>query len=305
MTRPTVAPPEPAPAPTAGLLEEKPERIAVHADAEGRERLDRSNVDVLVTSLIGGGEVSLGGLAAMAVTGAALAAVPSIGLYPALALGGLAFPIGFLFVIMGRSELFTENFLIPVVAVVHRERSIGSLLLLWLLSWLGNLAGSAVAAALIVLPPAVDAPILEAYRAYAEHKLELEPLPLLASAILAGAAMTALTWVLLALADPLGKIVAIAATGYLLFAANLAHSIVGASLLFVGYGLAGQAPADLLTYLVLSTVGNLVGGVGLVTLFRLAQAEEKLKQHRQEPPDRPTSAEGDVRPGRGGPQRLA
>jgi formate-nitrite transporter family protein len=51
----------------------------------------------------------------------------------ALALAGLVFPIGFLFVIIGRSELFTENFLIPVVAVFKTEHTLGSLLSLWVL----------------------------------------------------------------------------------------------------------------------------------------------------------------------------
>src|ERR687886_2740670 len=109
---------------TGDVLEQEPRQIAQRASDVGEQRLDRNNLDILITSFIGGAEVSLGGLAAMTVVGAALSAVPGLGLYPALALGGLAFPIGFLFVIVGRSELFTEKFLIPVVSVFQRERTI-------------------------------------------------------------------------------------------------------------------------------------------------------------------------------------
>src|SRR5947209_578945 len=117
------------------VLQQEPRQIAERAADVGEQRLDRSNLDILVTAFIGGAEVSLGGLAAMTVVGSAMQGVPGLGLYPALALGGLAFPIGFLFVIVGRSELFTENFLIPVVAVFKTERGLGSLVSLWTLSW--------------------------------------------------------------------------------------------------------------------------------------------------------------------------
>src|SRR5438874_8694716 len=120
------------------VLAQEPHYIADRAESVGSERLDRSNIEILVTSIIGGGEVSLGGLAAMSVVGAVQAAVPGVDLHAALVLAGVVFPIGFIFVIVGRSELFTENFLIPVVSVFKTERSIGSLVQLWAISWMGN-----------------------------------------------------------------------------------------------------------------------------------------------------------------------
>src|SRR4051812_43848365 len=103
------------------VLAQEPEVLARRAESFGADRLDRGRLDILVTAIIGGGEVSLGGLAAMTVLGAALAAVPGLDLYSGLALAGLAFPIGFMFVIIGRSELFTENFLVPVVTVFRKR----------------------------------------------------------------------------------------------------------------------------------------------------------------------------------------
>ena len=58
-------------------------------------------------------------------------------------------------------------------------------------------------------------------------------------------------------------------------AANLSHSIVSASLLFVGFATTSHGLGDVLSWLLVATAGNLVGGVGLVTLFRLTQAHQQ------------------------------
>jgi formate-nitrite transporter family protein len=258
-----------------GLGEHEAADIADRAETVGGQRLDRSNLDILVTSIIGGGEISIGSLAAMAVLGATLAAAPGINLYAALALAALVFPIGFIFVIVGRSELFTENFLIPVVAVFKTERTPRSLLELWGISWLGNLLGCAGTAALLLAPDALGGPIKNGYAAYTANKLDIPVPGVFISAVLAGGVMTALTWLLLSIEDTVGRLLAICAGAYVLMAANLSHSIVSASLLFVGLAGTSRGPADVISYLVVATAGNLLGGVGLVTLFRLAQADQQ------------------------------
>jgi formate/nitrite transporter FocA (FNT family) len=259
-------------------LEQKPQQIADRAEQIGQDRLDRSSSDIAITGLIGGFEVSLGGLAAMTVMGAVLRSWPSVDITVALALGGLAFPVGFLFVILGRSELFTENFLIPVVSVLSGQRSLGSLLQLWGLSWLGNLAGCAATALLLSFPGALDQSILDGYRQYAEHKLDVPLGGSFVSGMLAGLVMTALTWLLLALRHPVARMFAITWAGFLLFAANLSHSIVGASELFVGFRLAERSILEVAQWQLVATLGNLVGGVGLVTLYRTAQARESERK---------------------------
>src|SRR4051812_1080342 len=165
----------------------------------------------MLTAVIGGGEVSLGALAAMAIVGALLKSFPDLDLYAALAAGAIAFPIGFLFVIVGRSELFTENFLIPVAAVFKRERTLGSLLALWLISWVGNMVGCAGTSALLLVPEAIGETIHFGYERYTEAKLAVPPLGVLVSAVLAGGVMTALTWMLLSVRHPVARMLAIAA----------------------------------------------------------------------------------------------
>ena len=81
--------------------------------SEGAQRLHRTWREVLSTGFAGGLEVATGVLAMFAVvteTGSHL-------------LGGLAFSIGFIALLLARSELFTEGFLVPVTAVVAGRAS--------------------------------------------------------------------------------------------------------------------------------------------------------------------------------------
>ena len=84
--------------------------------------------------------------------------------------------------------------------------------------------------------------------------------------------MTVLTWLVVGVRAVAGKIAAIVAAGYVLFAPNLAHTI------FAGWRDSGHPLGDLVRWLVLATVGNLVGGVAFVTAFRVVQVNEKRRQ---------------------------
>lgn len=260
------------------VLEQEPDQIAGRAVGVGRQRLDRSPFDILVTAVIGGVEVSLGALAAMLVLGSSMAAAPSLGLYGGLALAGVVFPIGFFLVIHGRSELFTENFLIPVVAVFNRNHRARELLSLWALSLLGNLLGCVLMALILAVPSSVGTPIIHGYEAYTRYKLNVPNWGLFMSAILAGLTMTVLTWLLVAVRHPIAKAIGIFAAGYVVFATNMSHAIVSAAIVFAGFFRTGNDVLDVTRYMAITVVGNLVGGVGLVTLFRLAQAKEKQRR---------------------------
>src|SRR4028118_2057142 len=81
--------------------------------SQGAQRLHRTWREVLSTGLAGGLEVGVGVLALVAVyaeTGSHL-------------LAGLAFSIGLVALLLARSELFTEGFLLPVTAVVAGRAS--------------------------------------------------------------------------------------------------------------------------------------------------------------------------------------
>lgn len=61
------------------------------------------------------------------------------------------YAVGFIFVVLGRSELFTEHTTLAVFAVLSGEASVSSLGRLWGLVYLSNIAGASAFAALVVL----------------------------------------------------------------------------------------------------------------------------------------------------------
>ena len=108
---------------------------------EGAQRLHRSWREVITTGLAGGLEVAMGVLALLAVyaeTGSHL-------------LAGLAFSIGFIALLLARSELFTEGFLVPVTAVVAGRAGVGQLARLWGGTLVANLVGGWVLAAVLLV----------------------------------------------------------------------------------------------------------------------------------------------------------
>ena len=104
-----------------------------------------------------------------------------------------------------------------------------------------------------------------------------------ASAVLAGAIMTLMTWMERASTQIVAKIVAAVSAGFLLAATPLLHSIV-TSLEMFGALIAG-APfgyADWATVFGWAVLGNMVGGIGLVTVFRFFQVGREAIQARRD-----------------------
>jgi formate-nitrite transporter family protein len=113
---------------------------------EGVVRLNRSWPHLLATGFVGGVDLGLGVVAFFVI----------VHLTGSTALGALAFTIGFIALTLGRSELFTENFLVPFAAVVaHRARPYQILRL-----WGGTLVANLVGGWLVGLLVAVARPEL-------------------------------------------------------------------------------------------------------------------------------------------------
>ncbi len=88
---------------------------------EGEQRLGRSWSGLISTGLLGGLDIGVGVLA--------LLLVESI--TDSKLLGGLAFSIGFITLTLARSELFTEDFLVPIAAVATKASPPLALARLW------------------------------------------------------------------------------------------------------------------------------------------------------------------------------
>ncbi len=132
-----------------------PGEIYARAAEEGERRLSSTNLQLVSRSFIAGFNVVFGIIALAVVYSLA---AESFGRGAGELVGGVAFGIGLVLLVVGRSELFTENFLDPVAAAIERGRSAWFLLVrLWAVTLVVNLIGGAVFVLLISTEGAMPA----------------------------------------------------------------------------------------------------------------------------------------------------
>ncbi|OBJ54289.1 formate/nitrite transporter family protein [Mycobacterium sp. 1423905.2] len=253
-------------------IEDELERAFCRMLAEGTQRLHRTWRGVMVTGFFGGTEVAMGVLAYLSVLHATHDPL----------LAGLAFSIGFLALLLGRSELFTEGFLIPITTVAAKRASVAQLVKLWGGTLVANLAGGWLLMWLIMRAfPQLHQQTYEAAAHFATAPLSVQSFSL---AVLGGMAITLMTRMQHGTDAVVGKMAAAVAVAFLLAGLQLFHSILD-SLLIFGALVAGEAPfgyLDWLYWFAYTAVGNVVGGLMLVTLPRLLRSKDRLNQERDE-----------------------
>jgi formate-nitrite transporter family protein len=188
-------------------------------------------------------------------------------------IASLLFGIGFAFITIGRAELFTENFLIPVGTVFAGRASISALLRLWVIALVLNFVGLALLAAIFAVRGVLPPGSLHAAGVTADTLGQRSLLPALLSAVAAGVVMTAFTWVTAATESGSARILLAMLVGFVLSAPTLNHAVVGFGEMALGLmaGTAHSTWLDLIRNVSIAVVGNLLGGVGVVFTTRLAQ----------------------------------
>jgi formate-nitrite transporter family protein len=251
----------------------EPEEMYARARKEGARRLERPFLELASTALAAGFDIVVG------VTVLALLAAPlehHFGREAAHVVGSIGFGIAFVFLIVGRGELFTENFLVPLAGLHGKSRDGGAwwkIVELWTVSPIFNVIAGAIMAILLsvhgVLPTGSGAPIEDlAYKVHANH-----PLTLFVSAVFAGALITAMTWFV----EGQGTVGVRALVGWIagaiLALGGFNHVIVVTIELIFGIRFGAHIPWDFVVgNFFLAAAGNMIGGIGLVTLNRFTQA---------------------------------
>jgi formate-nitrite transporter family protein len=249
----------------------EPEQIYEQVRKEGRRRLSRPLHELAATALVGGFDVAFG----VAVYGLAAGAVDTrTSSQLAHLVGAIAFGIGFVFVVVGRSELFTENFLVPVAGLERRRGSWLKLGELWLGTFFLNLIGGSLLAIILTSKGVLAGPSHAAITRLAEHLGHFSAATGFLSAVVAGALMTLMTWFVEGAAQSMSvRIVMSWIVGAVIVLGTFNHAIVSTIEIVFGmrYG-ADVSMGELFTNLGLAVAGNLVGGLLLVTFARSAQA---------------------------------
>ncbi|MGB3773265.1 MAG: formate/nitrite transporter family protein [Rhodococcus sp. (in: high G+C Gram-positive bacteria)] len=255
-------------------MEEELEESFDAVVSEGAERLTRTVRTVLITGFFGGLEVAVGVMAYLAV------------LYETdnHLLAGIAFGIGLIAIYLAHGELFTEDFLLPIAAVVSKDGTPLQLVKLWVGTLVSNLLGGWAMMWVVAQAFPKWAEVLsESAHHFVDAPLNLESICL---AVLGGSTMTLLTRMQQGTKSDVARIIAAMAAAFILAGLQLFHSILDSLLIFgaihAGADVDYKNWIDWFGYV----VGfNMVGGIVLVTALRLVRSKELVESERHRHPE--------------------
>ena len=184
----------------------------------------------------------------------------------------MATAAGFLIVVLGRQQLFTENTLTPILPLLQRKpnATVGNVLRLWAIVLVANLIG-AVAVALIVAHTGLfEADVRQAFAEMGHKAVAPGSAIVLLRGVFAGWLIALMVW-LLPYAET-ARVWVIILISYLVGLGNFSHIIAGGVETFTVSALGEESWLTVLSSFVLpALIGNIIGGVTLVATLNHAQ----------------------------------
>ena len=264
-----------------------PPETALACEAAGATKAARDGVTLVVLGVLAGAFIALGAIF-MTVVLTGSATLPwGVGRL----LGGTAFSLGLILVIVGGAELFTGDSLM-VVAWASRRITVAALIRAWALVYLGNICGALGTAALVFLAGqygAAGGAVGKTALAVASAKAALPTVQMFFLAVLCIVLVCLAVWMSFGARSIADKVLVIVPPVAAFVAAGFEHSI--ANMYLLPYALAVKALAapefwlaigqdasaypaltlaNALRNIAVTTIGNLIGGsllVGVVYWF--------------------------------------
>lgn len=231
-----------------------------------RDELKRSTLSLAISGFTGG---TFMGLSALGV-GIILAKLADVhGVY---VLSRMLYPVGFIVVILGRSQLFTENTLYPVALVLTEPRQLGNTLRLWATVLPSNILGALAFAALASLTPAMPPDVVHAMAGLGLDAAHMPVGTIFWSGVVGGWIIATAAWLVSGSHSITGSVMVIWLLTFLVGLGNFAHCIATSSEVLIAV-LTGQIGFSAYPHWLLPAVsGNILGGVLMVTLLEYGQA---------------------------------
>ncbi|MFC6826591.1 formate/nitrite transporter family protein [Halopelagius fulvigenes] len=192
-------------------------------------------------------------------------------------LAPLLYPVGFVYIIIGRYQLYTENTLTPVTLALTRVTSVPSVLRVWVIVLAGNLTGGAVGAFVLANTGVFSSAAATAAVEIGTKGVETPWWDLVFKGMFAGWLVAGMVWLEHAVRDSISRVVLVYLVIFTIPATGLNHIVVSfTDAVYVVF----SGELGLLTALVQFPlpvlVGNTLGGVVLVTLLNYGQTEHQF-----------------------------
>jgi len=239
------------------------------ATANARSELKRGSLGLTFSGLAGG--ITLG------LTGIGVASIRA-----ALGDGGwqdlvayLIYPIGFIAVIIGRQQLFTENTLYPVVLVLDERKHVLATLRLWVVVFASNIAVAVLFAGLCIyttaLRPDIQAKLVELGSQAAPGTFG----HLFWSGVVGGWLIALVAWMVTASHWTIGQVAMVWLLTFIVGIGHFAHCVVTSCEILASTMGGAVSVGSYLHWLAAATLGNIIGGVGIVSVLNYGQVRQE------------------------------
>jgi len=256
----------PAPQPQKNLSRPSAEDIYKQVATNAREELKRSSVALGISGFAGGifmGLSALGTAIALAMLGHSSGFV---------LVSRMFYPLGFIVVITGRAQLFTENTLYPVALVLAEKREFWNTLRLWSVVLPSNVLGAFAFAALAALTPALNPHVVTELTQLGLDAAANPASTVFWSGVMGGWIIALAAWLVSGSHSITGSVMNIWMLTFIVGLGNFAHCIATSGEILVAI-LTGHASWSVYPgWFLFAVLGNICGGVGMVTLLEYGQA---------------------------------
>lgn len=193
-------------------------------------------------------------------------------------ISNLGYTVGFLIVILGRMQLFTENTITPILPllIAPTRSNFTQTARLWGIVFAANLVGCLAAALVVVHGHILPDPQLDGILAVSRHYAEATAFEHFAWGIPAGFLIAALVWILPRM-ESAGEVLMIVIVTYVIGLGGMSHVVAGSTELFIlvvrgEFGIAAAVFGGILPAL----AGNVLGGTGIFATLTYAQVREEI-----------------------------
>jgi formate/nitrite transporter FocA (FNT family) len=232
---------------------------------EGENELTRTFAALFWSALAAG--LSMG--FSMIAEGLLLAHLPDQPWRPLVS--NLGYSVGFVIVVLGRQQLFTETTLTVILPLLARRdlQTLVSVLRFWTVVLVVNVLGTGLFAFLIAHTALFPPEVKTAFADIARHALSGTPELFFLRGVFAGWLIAMMVWLLPAAES--ARLWVIVLMTYLVGLGEFSHIVAGSIDALYGVAAGSASWADYGRYALPTLLGNIVGGVSLVAALNHAQ----------------------------------
>jgi formate/nitrite transporter FocA (FNT family) len=184
----------------------------------------------------------------------------------------LGYPFGFLMVVGGRQQLFTENTLSPIIPLLERRdrATFWKVVKLWAAVLLANLTGAHIAAWVLSNTPAFKPDVQHAFQEIAREAIAVGFRTAILRGVFAGWLIAMMVWILAVMHNT--RLPVILIMTYVIGLGGFTHIVAGsAEVLFLVWNGSISWWSYAGGYALPTLIGNVLGGIALVSALNHAQ----------------------------------